>query len=190
MFDSNSDGGPKYDDLVGFRPYFEYQHRKCAYGLSLNLSPNHKVDMKALDSSLKKSNFVRWELLTPEQQIKFLTILLKRYLVKECDMFEAGYEFTDKGMIHGHVLVCINDDIDYKQWHLQTLRSRLNGLFMSCPILKRGHGDDVKKLIRIHEVDKKEYNGYTGTRGWYEYIHKDIGKVHYHTYKWMAPVSV
>jgi len=120
---------------------------KIVIGATINLSPKMKVKGQL------------WGLMTPDQQMDFFKVYIEEVYVPCCSYLEAYPEHCKSGMIHMHLILYIDDSVDYLKYHLQNVRSRVAQHSMAIR-LSKGNYNSFIRMNYIHEVRALEWDNY------------------------------
>lgn len=138
-------------------------------GWTINIAPQFKVPLMFSLGTLKSKQKVRWDFLTPDQQINYYTTTYFPKVVKPYfDKYYATFEQTKAGNIHAHLL-CY-DPVYTNDYDLTALRKWVR----QVPTCIKHAG---QSMIRHRALNFIHYTSKPAE--WVDYMMKDVDL---HTY--------
>jgi hypothetical protein len=141
-------------------------------GWTISLPPSFKVKtlMRVGAKKVTQSQKVKWEFLTPNQQITYYQeTYLPTIVCAYGQMVYVAFELNKRGMVHAHCL--FYDSGIQNEYALTNLRAMVRQEYLCMQMV----GSNMTKhmaLNHIHFLDK-------GVDPWIEYLMKDIEKNNY-----------
>lgn len=137
---------------------------KIVYGVILGCTLNIGTGVIVNIGKLK----LKWELLTPKQQIEFFRGYIRNVYSPVVDGFEAYWELTAKGNVHCHMVLYIDDDVDKSEYWLNMIRKSVS---QNSIVVRMNKG-------RIHNIVTSNYiHLLKDVKSWFDYIKKAIGSI-------------
>lgn len=140
---------------------------KISYGLTLNYCTKTMFTLPSVKPVSGKPLCFQWGHLSPDQQHVIFLKDLRTIFGAMVDNIYATFEFTEKGNLHCHAILFIDDKESLSTYWLEILKAKIT----QHPILLRRSKGKYSALVTANYIHKLK------KEGWAIYIHKDSDEV-------------